>query len=927
MEMIKIIQHNVLSLTFNRKNELYNSFAKHNPDVILLNSTCALNTDTDKIKWFTYKVYQRNYANENHAGVAICIKYDIQYKIIDNFEQDTLAIEIETNRGPVIIATTYTPPRRRYLVHEDYLKLINNNKPVYLLGDINAHHPLFNYNYTDVRGNYISRIINNGQLNYLGPDFPTLTDGRGRPDAILGNRHAAMNWHIAEGDITTSDHIPIIFTIATKPIAVITPPRFNYKKANWETFKTIVVDNLNTLNSDDPRESSPDNINQDIIHSQIDKWTTAISQARERSVPKSTMKLIAHNENSDLINLLTIQYKRLKEKINRQGATNEERLLIRNIQTSLKEEGVRVHNDTWTRLLGNIETSYQDAAKFWGQVKKLMGGKEPHPAYLLRPDNTKAFEIEDQLELFTETWANTFKISDEDNELFDEDHEVMVNEYIEQNWGRTQPYEFADLSRLDNNNPLTREITNEDIKLVIKQFKNKAPGESGINKTLLSQLPDELITDFRINLNLTLSMGLYPKNFKIGLINLAPKPGKSPHNPINYRPITLLEVQGKLFERILNNRFMEYLESNNILPKNQFGFRKGMGTQSALSIIYETINMNQINRNQANIVTRDVSKAFDHVWFNGLKYKVLHLEVADIFEKTLCNFLDNRTAKIKYQNKIGLPINIQSGVPQGSILAPTLYIFYIHDVPQPEANCLDVGFADDITQIVIHNHPSKRFLALKTERAINRINEYEALWKIKTNKDKFKITSISKAKPHEVKVDDEIIPFSPNTKVLGLTISRTGIRTHTKNRLRTAKIQRAKLKRFKNLKSDLQVRLYKTLIRPILEYPIVPVCVSSKSSIKTFQQFQNVSLRNATKNNQEDRHLTLEELHIKYRIEPINIRFHRLANRVWDKLSLTAPDLVAESREMTLQHPNQQHYWWKRVDPYVNSDEPEPLFL
>ena len=160
MEQIKVIQHNILNLTFNRKNELFNQYAKENPDIILLNSTCK--KTEEKIKWYTYKVYQRNYANEDHAGVAICVKHNIKHKLIDDFIQDTLAIELETNRGPVVLATIYTPPRRRYLVHEDFLKIINNNNPVYLLGDTNAHHPLFSYNYTDNRGNYIHRAITNG---------------------------------------------------------------------------------------------------------------------------------------------------------------------------------------------------------------------------------------------------------------------------------------------------------------------------------------------------------------------------------------------------------------------------------------------------------------------------------------------------------------------------------------------------------------------------------------------------------------------------------------------------------------------------------------------------------------------------------------------------------------------------------------------
>ena len=91
------------------------------------------------------------------------------------------------------------------------------------------------------------------------------------------------------------------------------------------------------------------------------------------------------------------------------------------------------------------------------------------------------------------------------------------------------------------------------------------------------------------------------------------------------------------------------------------------------------------------------------------------------------------------------------------------------------------------------------------------------------------------------------------------------------------------------------------------------------------QQFQNVSLRAAVKNIPEERHLSSEELHLKYNMETINVRLHRLANRVWDKLANIAPNIVEESSQLTAENP-QHHYWWNRVDPYVNGPEPEPLY-
>ena len=126
---IKIILHNVLCWTFNRRNELSNYYIKENPDVILLNSTGC--KDDSKIKIFGYNVHQKNTLAENHAGIAIAVRRNLTYQLMDDIPGDILAIRIETGKGPIVIVTTYLPPRRHYVPEAEFRDLLNKNIPVY----------------------------------------------------------------------------------------------------------------------------------------------------------------------------------------------------------------------------------------------------------------------------------------------------------------------------------------------------------------------------------------------------------------------------------------------------------------------------------------------------------------------------------------------------------------------------------------------------------------------------------------------------------------------------------------------------------------------------------------------------------------------------------------------------------------------------
>ena len=220
---------------------------------------------------------------------------------------------------------------------------------------------------------------------------------------------------------------------------------------------------------------------------------------------------------------------------------------------------------------------------------------------------------------------------------------------------------------------------------------------------------------------------------------------------------------------------------------------------------------------------------------------------------------------------------------------------------------------------------SKETLARITEEEIMRINNFEKKWKIKTNKQKFQLTSISALKPKEVTIERENVPFVNKVKVLGLEIGTRGVSSHVRKRLNMAKVQYQKLKRFRKMSTKIQINLYKSLIRPIIEYPVIPMCISSKTNIKKIQQFQNRVLRTASRNTDEDNGNNIEELHDKYKLDAFNVRLHRLAQKCWDRMTTLNEELVEESREEDNDNPTtHDHYWWRRISPYANSEEPPP---
>lgn len=167
--------------------------------------------------------------------------------------------------------------------------------------------------------------------------------------------------------------------------------------------------------------------------------------------------------------------------------------------------------------------------------------------------------------------------------------------------------------------------------------------------TTIQELPEAATEKLKESFNWSLSMGYLKDNFKNAVMILMPTAGKDLRKVENYQPISLLEITGEIFEMPINYRITSYKARRNLFSTNQYGFRKGRGTQA----IYKTIAFSRRNLQQCNVVCRDTAKPFDKMWKPGLQYKILQISVPDITEKILCNFVEERTATIRFDTVAG----------------------------------------------------------------------------------------------------------------------------------------------------------------------------------------------------------------------------------------------------------------------------------
>ena len=164
----------------------------------------------------------------------------------------------------------------------------------------------------------------------------------------------------------------------------------------------------------------------------------------------------------------------------------------------------------------------------------------------------------------------------------------------------------------------------------------------------------------------------------------------------NYHPVSLLSVVSKVFEKLVNNKIVDHLEKCGLFSDFQYGFRSSPSTADLLTVVSDRI-ARAFNRSEATpAVALDISKASDRVWHAGLLHKLKSYGISGQIFGLLSSFLSNRRLRVVLDGKSSQEYPVNAGVPQGSILQPTLFLLYINDLPN-DVICDIAIYADDTT--------------------------------------------------------------------------------------------------------------------------------------------------------------------------------------------------------------------------------------
>ena len=242
----------------------------------------------------------------------------------------------------------------------------------------------------------------------------------------------------------------------------------------------------------------------------------------------------------------------------------------------------------------------------------------------------------------------------------------------------------------------TMPISPNEVDTVIMNLKDNGNKVNTIATSVLVE-SKHIITPILCHLiNLFVQQGYFPENLKLGCITPIFKSGdKKKAN--NYRPVCSLSPLSKIIEKVINNRMVNFLEEHEILSKTQFGFRKNMGTETALLNYIDHIQNELNDKKYAISVFMDLSKAFDVINHKILETKLYHYGFRGKFLEFLLSFVKDRKyfVHINGQNSETKTVNI--GVPQGSTLGPLLFLLYINDMVLCCALLFLSQFADDST--------------------------------------------------------------------------------------------------------------------------------------------------------------------------------------------------------------------------------------
>ena len=681
-----------------------------------------------------FEVFRSDRKHSKNGGVLLYINDEICVDVMKSYDDDTCngIVCLSKNSNSIIICV-YRPPSASKDSFLNLLKFINdlffshnelNKYNVTIFGDFNF--PKITWN--EIQNNNSKNTTNGGselvsfaENHFLTQCVDKCTRKTNVLDLIFSDQPNSIQY-IQTLDISLSDHYLLKIYNTCFPI-------LNYKPTKTQTSTT------NTTTH--PYSSLPDFFEINLGSSDFTKINMELSQTKWNEMISQDFENFPENFSRHVFRILS-KYSKLKSKKRKSASQRKINIINRKMRKLRKRLKILNINSNEKNTIKKKLEHFLIAKKDLIFQEKL--NDENKAREKIKSDSKYFFKFANR---FRKTSSAPKLILDENDNIITDNNKIAnkFQEYFKTVFNTPVESEINKeyLVNYEIKHPFPEDpFTINDIITAINEIKSTSSCPSYcIPAKVFKECKQTLCIPLCIFWNESYKNGTIPKFYKTQITIPLHKKGPKTKTS-NFRPIALTPHEVKIIERVQRYKLNNFLEDNNIINHNQHGFRKNRSCTTQILSYVNYILSNAVNKNETDCIYVDYEKAFDKIDHKILILKLEQIQVSKKFITWTKNFLQDRTQIVYINGSYSYPVKVESGVPQGSVLAPFYFAIFINDLPNFLTNCKTLTFADD-TKLVSKIDCIQDQINLQNE--LNNLNKWTKLNNMRLNNYKFEYIS------------------------------------------------------------------------------------------------------------------------------------------------------------------------------------------
>jgi len=825
----------------NKRNEFELFVLEENLDIIGISETWfhsnILDSEVDLEGYTLFRKDRHDVNKRRGGGVAIYIRNEMNPVSVSEVNsckfEESLWCRINCNGQETLIGICYRPPNSSISNDECLFSMIDgvSSGRVVIMGDFNfAALDWSSDEKTDVSHPFVECL----GRNFLHQHVQEPTRGKNYLDLVISSDDIVEDLRVGE-PFENSDHQIIRFEVnCFRKLNSNKTVKFNYHKVEYSQMQakadTMEWGNLEDSRHDRRRDVyNQDKGNVELLWNRIktNLFILRDTFVKQKKKTKIKSKWVTRESKKARV--------KKKKAWNNYVKSGKDKKLYEEYQVKLKQsksENTRAKLNYERRLAENIK---KDSKSFYAYVNSK------------RTTSNKIGPLQDsQSHLVVDDKG----VSNLLNEYFSS---VFVEEDVNTIPEPRCKYQGSLDDRLSEINISAAVVLDRLNKINV----NKSQGPDEIHGKLLYELRSQLAEPLTVLFNLSLSTGNIPQDWRdADVVPLFKKGSRSKCE--NYRPVSLTSIVCKLFESIIKDEITSHLDKFELIRPSQHGFTSGRSCLSNLLDFFETVTKELDESKDMDVIYLDFSKAFDKVPHKRLVKKLRAHGITGEICRWIENWLRDRRQRVMVGGECSQWVKVRSGVPQGSVLGPILFIIFINDIDDGIMSKLN-KFADDCKLgKSISNADDVEVL----RQDLGRLSKWASEWQMEFNVDKCSVLHMGRTNAlNTYEISSKQLKVSQTERDLGVLVdSNMKFIEQCNSAVNSANAVLGMIKRTITCKNKNVITcLYKSLVRPKLEYCVQTWRPYLKKDIEKLEKIQ----RRATKMIRECRYFNYSD-RLKY---------------------------------------------------------------